>query len=84
MNEIFKRTFGFLAYGIVAMYTGAKLVLDFLLLPGEIATVLESMPMWLEWLFSTPWWVPSLLLAVFTAFGIWLLVPDKSLDGGTF
>lgn len=84
------RNFGALvAYGVFCAYAGAKALLDLLALlsaPDDLAKVMEKLPPMLDWLFSTPWWVPSLFLAAYVAFGLWLLkpAPPDVIDGGSF
>ncbi len=37
----------------------------------------ERLPTWVNWLLSTPWWVPSALAATLTGFLIWLSWPQE-------
>lgn len=39
--------------------------------------LLDRLPIWANWLFSTPWWVPSILATALTAFLLWLSWPRK-------
>lgn len=37
-----------------------------------------------QWLFSTPWWVPTALLAAISVGIVALMVNDNKVDGGEF
>jgi uncharacterized protein YneF (UPF0154 family) len=42
--------------------------------PDDFASLKLRMPKLLEWLFSTPWWVPVLLITAMCGLSAWLLI----------
>ncbi|MHC2017322.1 hypothetical protein [Methylobacterium sp. CM6247] len=44
----------------------------------DFEQLLERLPQWANWLFSTPWWVPTLFAGILTGFLIWLSWPNNS------
>lgn len=79
-----KKSIALLAYGVLSMYTGARLVIDLLTLPDDVRAISARLPMWVQWLFSTPWWVPAALLVAISVGIIALMVNDNKVDGGEF
>lgn len=39
----------------------------------------KKLPMWVNWLMGTPWWVPALLTLAMMAYVLWAFWPDKKL-----
>ena len=58
-----------LATKVAVTLIGASTVGD------DFNQLVERLPKWAEWLFSTPWWVPTILATVLTCFLIWLSWP---------
>lgn len=46
--------------------------------PEDFEGIQQKMPDALEWLFSTPWWVPSLFMLALLCVVIWGLWPQKA------
>lgn len=43
----------------------------------------ERLPLWANWLFTTPWWVPAALAALLTVFLMWLSWPKQAVSPAT-
>ncbi len=56
---------------VVVTLIGATTVVD------DYNQFIERLPAILNWLFSTPWWVPASLATILTAFLIWLSWPSE-------
>lgn len=54
---------------VILNWIGRSTVVD------DFNLLMERLPAWAGWLFSTPWWVPTLLATTLTAFLIWLSWP---------
>lgn len=55
-------------------------MLDFLgytTAPEDFEAVQEQLPKAIDWLFSTPWWVPSLTMVLLTGLVIWVSWPRQ-------
>lgn len=55
-------------------------MLDFLgytTAPEDFEAAQEQLPQVIDWLFSTPWWVPSLTMALLTGLVIWVCLPRE-------
>lgn len=50
-------------------------VIGYTTAPEDFETLQARLPNWLEWLFSTPWPVPAVLMIALTAFVIWISWP---------
>lgn len=49
--------------------------------PEDFALFKQRLPKMLEWLFTAPWWVPSILLpCVFLAYAAWVFRPDMTVE----
>ena len=75
-----KRILAFLVWGASALYWGARLMLDFLgytTAPEDFGAAQEKLPKVIDWLFSTPWWVPSLTMVLLTGLVIWVCLPRE-------
>ena len=65
-----RRLFAYAGWGLNALYWGARLMLDFIgytTAPEDFETLQGKLPKVVDWLFSTPWWVPSLTMLGLTA-----------------
>jgi hypothetical protein len=62
--------------GVVTLI-GATTVVD------DYNQLVERLPKWAEWLFSTPWQVPAALAAMLTFFLIWLSWPSRQVPSET-
>jgi hypothetical protein len=70
--------------GAVVFWTWAivRLALDWIgrsTVVDDYNQLVERLPNWLEWLFTTPWWVPSGLATILTVILIWAIWPRKTL-----
>ena len=76
------RRFGALLFwGIGALYIGARAMLNFIgyTTAFDDAELLQRrLPGWLSWIFSTPWWVPTVLMVALTAFVVWACWPRRT------
>ena len=75
------RFLAILGLGLNALYWGARLMLDglgYTTAPEDYVALQEKLPKVLDWLFSTPWYVPSLTMLAFTGLVIWICWPKTS------
>jgi len=76
----------FMAFGY--LWTGASMLMNWIgrsTLPEDSQTALGVATQGLNWLFSTPWWVPGLLALAATGFFVWANWPRRTIetDDGT-
>ena len=60
------------------IWLGAKILLDaigYSTAPEDFEALKQKLPLAIEWLLSTPWWVPAVLATALTAFLIWVSWP---------
>jgi hypothetical protein len=60
------------AFNFITNWIGRLTVVD------DVNQVIERLPLWAAWLFSTPAWVPALIAALLTIFLIWLALPGRT------
>ena len=73
-----RRIFAFAGWGLNALYWGARFMLDFIgytTAPEDFDALQGKLPKIVDWLFSTPWWVPSLTMVVLTGLVVWVSWP---------
>ena len=76
-----KRFLAILGLALHALYWGARFMLEALgytTAPEDYAALQEKLPKAIDWLFSTPWYVPSLTMFAFTGLVIWICWPQTS------
>lgn len=77
MKSFVQTVAGIAVAALVAILFGARIMLDLIgytTAPDDFALFQQRLPQVLDWLFSTPWWVPSILMAGLIALAAWLLV----------
>lgn len=77
MRSLIQLAVGLATAVAVALLFGARMMLDivgYTTAPDDYALLKQRLPKMFEWLFSTPWWVPSLLMVVLVALSAWLIV----------
>ena len=70
-----KRFVALLFWALGLLLSGARLMLEAVTSPDDYEVLKQRLPNWVDWLFSTPWWVPSLLMALLTLAVIWFAWP---------
>ncbi len=63
-----------------ALYLGARLMFDFLgytTAPEDFEALQVRLPKVFDWLFSTPWWVPSITMLALTGLVVWVCWPRR-------
>lgn len=76
MKTLLKTAAGIVLAIVVFLFFAVRVVLDaigYTTTPDDWALLQARWPKMLEWLFSTPWWVPSLFMAGVTGLASWLL-----------
>lgn len=68
---------GAVVFGTWAGVKGAVALIGASTVGDDFNQLLERLPKWAEWLFSTPWWVPAGLATSLTFFLIWLSWPRE-------
>lgn len=77
MKSFLQTAAGIATAALIGLLLGARIMLDLIgytTAPDDFALFRQRLPNVLEWLFSTPWWVPSLLMAGLVALAAWLIV----------
>lgn len=76
---LIKKVFGWLLASILAIWAVLPKLIDWVgrsTLPEDWEGLMsEKLPAALQWLFSTPWWVPGLLATILTGWLIWASWP---------
>ncbi|MCI0555768.1 MAG: hypothetical protein L0287_32885 [Anaerolineae bacterium] len=70
-------------WSLNALLLGAKWMLDLLgytTAPEDFKNLQKKLPAFLTWLFSSPWWVPSLLMVLLTLLVVWVCLPKREKD----
>lgn len=76
MRSLLKTAAGIALAIVVFLFFAVRIILDMIgytTSPDDFALLQARWPKVLEWLFSTPWWVPSLFMAALTGLAAWLL-----------
>ena len=69
---------GTLFFGLWAIAQNLLAFLGATTADDDLRNLIARLPRWAEWLFSTPWWVPTALAILLTFFLIWLSWPRES------
>jgi hypothetical protein len=76
MNNLLRFFAGVLLSALIVIVTVARLAVEVIgasTTPDDFAQLKQRMPAMLSWLFSTPWWVPTLLLFAASGAAGWLI-----------
>lgn len=76
MGNILRFFGGVLLTALIVIVTLARLAIEIVgasTTPDDLALLKQRMPAMLSWLFSTPWWVPTVLLFGASATAAWLI-----------
>ena len=83
MKNFIKNVAGWLLATLLWLWTTLPKILDWVgrtTLPEDWrALMVEKLPIWAAWLFSTPWWVPAILATTITVWMMWVSWPRNVL-----